>query len=391
MPRNTRRHFSRQACASCLAAALALPVGAASTVAALQGTAQARTAAPAQPTPTPPEPETPTEESPAPETPTQETPTEESPAPETPTQETPTEETPTEESPTEETPTEETPTEETPTEETPTEESPTEETPTEETPTEETPTETEETPTEPGKTPQPTTPAEAKDEAEELSRDPDTPAAVKSDLAQVSTLLDEAQNKPPEVKQAAVDVSVSVFVAVDALKNPATSAPDKKAISNCVNELTASIQVIVDVKVSAKVRQALVKVSVDVKVSVQALTQPKLPPKTKTAIRGCVREGTATLKTIRSAGTSQKKKTQLSNLTAPIQIVTKIIVNTKTTAGARNTATTVLVQLRVVVTTFRENDKPPTAQWKSCNKALSDLSPQQYTNVPQQCEGSLTA
>jgi hypothetical protein len=364
MTKNTRRRFSLHAGAACLAAALALPVGAAGALAAPQDPTQAA-AAPAQPTPTPPDPETTPEDTPTEDTPTEDTPTDET------TEESPTDET-TEESPTDET------TEESPTDET-TEESPTDET------TEESPTETDEgTPL-----PSPTTPQEAKEEVDELSKDPDTPEEVKGDLDELATLMDEAQNKPAPVQKAAVDISVSVIVAVDAIKSPRTSPADKAALNNCVKELTASVKVIVDVRVSATVRQSLVQVSVDVKVTVQALQAPKVPPKTKTALRGAVQQQTSALKTIRSPGTPQGKKKQLANTTRPIQIVSKIVINVKTSVTVKNEAQQVLVELTVVVKTVQQTGKQPSAKWKACDKALAGLNASTATTIPQQCEGSL--
>lgn len=374
MTKNTRRRFSLHAGAACLAAALALPVGAAGALAAPQDLTQAA-AAPAQPTPTPPDPET----TPTEDTPTEDTPTEESPTGET-TEESPTGET-TEESPTDET-TEESPTDET-TEESPTDET-TEESPTDET-TEESPTETDEgTPL-----PSPTTPQEAKEEVDELSKDPDTPEAVKDDLNELATLMDEAKNKPAPVQEAAVDISVSVIVAVDAIKSPRTSPADKAALNNCVKELTASVKVIVDVRVSATVRQSLVQVSVDVKVTVQALQAPKVPPKTKTALRVAVQQQTSALRTIRDPGTPQGKKKQLANTTQPIQIVSKIVINVKTSVTVKNEAQQVLVELTVVVKTVQVTGKQPSAKWKACDKALAGLNASTATTIPQQCEGSL--
>ncbi|GAB2843354.1 hypothetical protein GCM10027074_07410 [Streptomyces deserti] len=376
MPKNTPRRFPLATGAACLAAALALPTGVASAVTAPQDLAPGA-AAPAQPTPTPPDPETtvpedtPTDETTAPE----DTPTDETTAPE----DTPTDET----TAPEDTPTDET----TAPEDTPTDEDTTpEDTPTDEDTTpEDTPTETgEATPL-----PTPTTPEEAQEEVAKLREDPDTPDEVKGDLNELATVMNEAQNKPAPVREAAVDISVSVIVAVDAMKSPRTSPADKAALSDCVKELTASVKVIVDVRVSVTVRQALVQVSVTVRVTVRALQRPDVPPKTKTAVRGAVREQTAALKVIRSPGTSQAKKKQLANVTKPIEIVSRIVINVRTSTSVKNQAQQVLVQLTAVVKTVRETDKQPSAKWRACDKALRDLNASTATTIPQPCEGNL--
>ncbi|MFI8187596.1 hypothetical protein ACIF8T_02095 [Streptomyces sp. NPDC085946] len=337
MPENTRRRFPLAAGAACLAAALALPTGAAGALTASPDLARGA-AAPAQPTPTPPGPETTAGEG-----------------------------TPTEDPTTRE------------------------DTPTEDTPTGGTTT-GEDSPSGTGEAtplPTPTTPAEAKDEVDELSGDPGTPDEVKGYLNELAALLDEAVTGPAPVQKAAVEVSTSVILTVEALKAPRTSAADKAVLSDCVEELTASAKVIVDVRVSVTVRQALARVSVHVRVTVQALRAPKVPPKTRTALRGAVQEQTAVLVAVRGSGSSRVEKKQLANVTAPIETVSRIVVNGRTPTAVKEQAHQVLTRLTLTVRTVRETEQGPTAKWRACDRALSGLNASTATTIPQQCEGGL--